>query len=179
MELTVATRRVTLLGVAALCVVGCGRGQPARGDTAGAGVSTGAATGAGARVGAGTGERKPLCRRTGHWDSCLVKVRLEESGMVPQAGDPPSDLPQLGAAPVTYHIGKAAIALYIYPDTLARARAARGLDPAKFIAPSAALTMKGEATAIQNDNLLALLFSLNDQQRERVSDAFMAGPPQP
>ena len=98
--------------------------------------------------------------------------------MVPQAGDPLPDLPSLGVSPVTYHIGKAAIALYVYPDTLARARAARTLDPAKFIAPSAPLSMKGEATAIQNDNLLALLFSLNDQQRERISDAFMAGPPQ-
>jgi hypothetical protein len=39
--------------------------------------------------------------------------------------------------------------------------------------------MRGETTAIQNDNLLALLFSRSEQQRERVSDAFMAGPPQP
>ena len=37
--------------------------------------------------------------------------------------------------------------------------------------------MRGETTAIQNDNLLALLFSRNEQQRERVSDALTAGPP--
>ena len=39
--------------------------------------------------------------------------------------------------------------------------------------------MQGEATAIENDNLLALLFSRNEQQRERVADALTAGPPQP
>jgi hypothetical protein len=32
---------------------------------------------------------------------------------------------------------------------------------------------------IENDNLLALLFSKNEQQIERVSDALTAGPPQP
>jgi hypothetical protein len=69
--------------------------------------------------------------------------------------------------------------VYLFTDTLARARAARSLDSTKFIAPSAALSMRGEATAIQNDNLLALLFSRNDLQRERVSDALMAGAPQP
>ena len=39
--------------------------------------------------------------------------------------------------------------------------------------------MLSRATVIQNDNLLALLYSKNEQQRERVSDALMAGPPQP
>lgn len=173
MALTGATIQRATLGVAMLAATACGRAKPATADSANA------AAGSAHAASTSTSARKPLCQRTGHWDACLVKVRLEESGMVPLAGEPLADLPSLGAAPVTYHIGRAAIALYVYPDTLARSRAARSLDPAKFIAPSAALSTKGEATAIQNDNLLALLFSLNDQQRERVSDAFQAGPPQP
>jgi len=76
-------------------------------------------------------------------------------------------------------VGRSSLAVYLFTDTVARARAARSLDSTKFIAPSAALSMRGEATAIQNDNLLALLFSRNDLQRERVSDALMAGAPQP
>jgi hypothetical protein len=48
-----------------------------------------------------------------------------------------------------------------------------------FVAADRPLTMLSKATVIQNDNLLALLFSKNDQQRERVSDALMAGAPQP
>lgn len=167
--------RGAVIGALLIGLAACGRSQAGGADTSRAAAT--ATSGAGRQT--SSGERKPLCQRTGHWDACLVKVRLEESGMVPQSGEPLADLPSLGPTPVTYHIGKAAIALYVFPDTTARARAAGKLDPAKFIAPSAALSMKGEGTAIQNDNLLALLFSLNDQQRERVSDAFMAGPPQP
>jgi hypothetical protein len=76
-------------------------------------------------------------------------------------------------------VGTNGLAVYLYADSTARRQAAAGLDPARFIAPSAALTMRHEATAIQNDNLLAILYSQRDQQRERVSDALMAGPPQP
>ena len=39
--------------------------------------------------------------------------------------------------------------------------------------------MRSQASVIENDNLLALLFSKNEQQIERVSDALTAGPPQP
>ena len=81
--------------------------------------------------------------------------------------------------PIIYQVGSAGLAVYLFPDTGARARAVRSLDTARFIAPARALSMRGEATAIQSDNLLALLFSRNEQQRERVSDALTAGPPQP
>ena len=69
--------------------------------------------------------------------------------------------------------------MYLFADSSARARAARGLDTLHYVAAARELTMRGETTAIQSDNLLALLFSRSEQQRERVSDAFMAGPPQP
>ena len=39
--------------------------------------------------------------------------------------------------------------------------------------------MKSETTVIQSDNVLVLLFSKNEHQRERVADAITAGPPQP
>ena len=70
-------------------------------------------------------------------------------------------------------------AVYIFPDTLARRKGASTLDPSRFIAPSLSVGIQGETTAIQNDNLLALLFSRNEHQRERVADAITAGPPQP
>ena len=40
-------------------------------------------------------------------------------------------------------------------------------------------TIKRERTLIENANLVGLLTSLNSHQRERVSDALTAGPPQP
>lgn len=128
---------------------------------------------------ASSGPVKPLCPRTGHWTECLVFARLEQAGVAPQRDGKLPDLPQLGPMPLVYTLGRNAIAVYLFSDTVARARAARGLDTLRFVIPSASLSMRGEATAIQNDNLLALLFSRLDQQRERVSDAFMAGAPQP
>jgi hypothetical protein len=78
-----------------------------------------------------------------------------------------------------YAVGTAPLAIYLFPDAAARERAGRALDTTKFITPAQALSTRGEATAIQNDNLLGILFSRRDQQRERVSDALSAGPPQP
>jgi len=117
------------------------------------------------------------CPPTGHWELCAVKKRLAMSGLAPR-DSVLSDTLKLGPAPKVYVAGGSALAVYLFPDSLARRHAAATLDSTKFIAPEASLTMRHEATAIQNDNLLAILYSQRDQQRERVSDALMAGAPQ-
>lgn len=152
-----------------LVLTACGGGDKAPAPARGAAPSRTAAAPA----------AKPACPRTGHWSECQVFARLEQAGVAPRREGTLSDLPALGPAPKVYMIGKTGLAVYLFSDAPARERAARSLDTLHFIAPSAALSMRGEATAIQNDNLLALLYSRNDQQRERVSDAFMAGAPQP
>lgn len=118
------------------------------------------------------------CPRTGHWIPCQVKRRLDQSGIAPRDSTL-ENLPSLGPPPIVYVVGRSGLAVYLFPDSAARLRAAATLDSTKFVAPSASLTMRGEATAIQNDNLLAILYSRREQQRERVSDALMAGAPQP
>jgi hypothetical protein len=163
-------RRLALVLATLSLSAGCGKGEAPAPASAAASASAGAAV-------AGTG--KPLCPRTGHWTECLAFARLEQAGVAPRRDSVLDGLPKLGVPPHIYLIGRNGVAVYLFADTLARARAARGLDTLHFIAPSAALTMRGETTVIQNDNLLALLFSRIDQQRERVSDAFMAGAPQP
>jgi hypothetical protein len=157
------------LAASLILLGGCSKGaEPAR-ETASAGPT----------VSAGAAAAKPACPRTGHWSPCQVKARLDAAGVAPQPDSGTVELPPLGSRPIVYMVGRSALAIYLFADTAARGRAARSLDTTKFIGPAAALTMRGEATAIQNDNLLALLFSRNDLQRERVSDAFMAGAPQP
>ena len=116
------------------------------------------------------------CAPTGYWVPCQVKKRLEMTGLAPRDSTI-ADTVRLGPTPIVYVAGGSAIAVYLFPDSMARRRAAATLDTAKFIAPDAPLTMRREATAIQNDNLLAILYSQRDQQRERVSDALMAGAP--
>ena len=162
--------RRQLLPVACLAVAACGGG---RSDA-----PSGAAA---ARQASQTAVRPggPACPKTGQWAECHVFARLEQAGVAPRRGGTVADLPNLGIAPVLYSIGTSGLAVYFFADTSARTRAARALDTLHFVAPAASLTMRGEATAIQNGNLLGLLFSRNDQQRERVSDALMAGAPQP
>ncbi len=169
MALTAAHRGLVLAAMAAFAAA-CRTDRTPERD------GTGAANGSGASTGGGTGQ--PACARTGHWTGCQVKARLEQSGVAPRDSSL-AGLPQLGPQPAMYAVGTSGLAVYLFADAAARERAGRTLDSTKFVAPSAALSMRQEATLIQNDNLIAVLFSQRDQQRERVSDAFMAGPPQP
>ncbi len=125
------------------------------------------------------GGTRPLCQRTGHWSSCLVKAGLERSGLAPQPVKSMDNLPTLPVTPELWTVGNNGLAIYVFADSVARARAAATLDTAKFIPPTREVGMRGEATAIANDNVLGILFSRNEHQRERVSDALLAGAPQP
>jgi hypothetical protein len=123
---------------------------------------------------------KPACPGTGHWTECAVLKRLEAAGVAPQIAKELPDLPNVGAKPMLFKVGKSGLAVYLFADSSARAAAAaRALDTLRYVSAAKELTMRGETTAIQSDNLLALLYSRSEQQRERVSDALMAGPPQP
>jgi len=126
-----------------------------------------------------TPSQKPACPRTGHWIPCQVKDRIDRAGLTPRDTTSPEDLPALGPTPAIYRIGKAVLVVYLFSDSSARSRAGRGLDTTRYVADTHELTMLSRATVIQNDNLLALLFGKNEHQRERVSDALTAGPPQP
>jgi len=75
-------------------------------------------------------------------------------------------------------LGGSELDVFVYPDAGARERDEGRLDRSKYIEASDEPTLRGEATLIRNVNLLAVLRSRNDHQRERVSDALSAGPPQ-
>jgi len=175
-----AARRVRAASLAVLaCLVGGCRGSertPAADSSAAvAPPSAAAATGASAAMPSGS---RPGCERTGHWIPCQVRQRLERSGLAPRDSSS-TELPALGPAPTVFRIGRGGLVVYLFADSATRARAATRLDTVTFVAAERPLTMLSRATVIQNDNLLALLYSKNEQQRERVSDALMAGPPQP
>lgn len=164
-----AALRVSLATTAIAFLAGCGKDEQAARDSA-------AALAASAGTSAANTAPEP-CPATGHWQPCAVKKRLEMTGLAPR-DSVIADTVKLGPTPTVYVAGGSAIAVYLFADSTARRRAAATLDTTKFIAPDAALTMRHESTAIQNDNLLAILYTQRDQQRERVSDALMAGPPQ-
>lgn len=149
-----------------------------RGEHAPAADSAAKAQAAAPATAATSNASKPACERTGHWIPCQVRQRLERSGLAPRDTNT-SDQPSLGPAPAVFRVGKGSLAVYLFADSTARAHAATKLDTVTFVGTEHPLTMLSKATVIQNDNLLALLYSKNEQQRERVSDALMAGPPQP
>ena len=156
-----------------VAAAGCGKADAPATDSA-----RPAGSQAPAAANANADPRKPACPKTGHWVDCQVRERLIRSGLAPRDTTREA-LPSLGPKPVVYRLGRGGLAVYLFDDTTTRARAATTLDTAKYVRVPNPPTMRSEATVIENDNLLALLFSKNEQQIERVSDALMAGPPQP
>jgi hypothetical protein len=150
--------------------VACGKEKAALKDSVPVATSTSPATPA-----AGA----PDCPRTGHWTVCQLRKRLEQAGLAPRDTTTIGDLPSLDVKPTLLMLGNAGLAYYLFADTTARNRAAATLDTSRYIVQTKPLSMRNEATRIENDNALAILLSRNEHQRERVADAITAGPPQP
>jgi hypothetical protein len=53
------------------------------------------------------------------------------------------------------------------------------VDTTRYLGYTEAVSMQQLPTLIQSANLVAILHSRNDLQRERVGDMLTAGPPQP
>jgi hypothetical protein len=121
------------------------------------------------------------CPATGAWAECSVIYRLERAGLAPKldSAGKPTDA-ALGGQPLMIKIGLTAeLEVHLYGDSAARAAAETKLDRSQFVSGAQEQTIKRERTLIESANLLGLLTSINAHQRERVSDALTAGPPQP
>jgi hypothetical protein len=121
------------------------------------------------------------CPATGTWAECSVVYRLERAGLAPKVDSTakPEDA-ALGGRPLVIKIGlNAVLEVHLYADSASRIAAAATLDRSQFVNGTQPQTIKRERTLIESANLVALLTSLNSHQRERVSDALSAGPPQP
>jgi hypothetical protein len=86
--------------------------------------------------------------------------------------------PPLASPGVAILLGQSELRVFVYADRAARERDQEKLDASKYISASEPLSMQREPTLITSENLLAILRSRSDHQRERVSDALTAGPPQ-
>jgi len=163
------------MGAAALTMTvdACGNSESSRADSVAAVQKTMQSVASDSRA------ATSACPRTGHWSVCQVRYRIDRAGLAPHDTTADADLPALGPKPTAYRLGKSVLAVYLFADSLARARAGHSLDTTTFVPYTHELTVLSRATVIENDNALALLFSKNDHQRERVSDALTAGPPQP
>ena len=162
------------LAVAASASACSGKSRP--GDTASAKTSD-----AGATI-AATSDPVPkgTCPNTGQWAECSAFDRLDHAGLAPRRDSAAGviRLPPLTGTGTRLLLGGAELDVFIYPNQSARARDEGRLDKGQYIEATEEPTLRGEATLIRSANLLAILRSRNDHQRERVSDALSAGPPQ-
>jgi len=121
------------------------------------------------------------CPATGQWAECSILYRLERSGFVPKidSGAKPTEK-SLTGKPLVMTIGRGAtLEVYLYPDSATRVADGAKLDRAHLVSATAEQTIERERTLIESSNIIGLLTSLSSHQRERVSDALIAGPPQP
>ncbi|MEO7086670.1 MAG: hypothetical protein ABI442_20730 [Gemmatimonadaceae bacterium] len=119
------------------------------------------------------------CPATGLWSECQVIYHLERAGVAPKVDSTAKPAEKLKGTPLIMKIGlNALLEIYIYADSASRIADEKTLDRTQFVADTMPQTMNHERTIIESVNLLGLLTSLNSHQRERVSDAIIAGPPQ-
>ena len=123
----------------------------------------------------------PDCPATGLWAACSLRYRLDRAGLaVSVDSGAKADEKELSGTPLLLKVGRASrLELYIYPDSMARIADAKKLDRSQLISDTLVPTIKRERTLIESANLIGLLSSLSSHQRQRVSDALTAGPPQP
>ena len=162
------TAAIAALGYAAAC----SKAPPARApDTAASNRGETAAVTAG----------DTSCPATGYWAKCSVLYRLERSGLAPHLDSTatPEEKSLSGQAFVVKIGSTARLEVFLYADSAARLADEKKLDKSKLVGATAPQTILRERTLIENANLVGLLTSINDHQRERVSDALTAGPPQP
>jgi hypothetical protein len=123
------------------------------------------------------------CPATGYWAKCSVLYRLERAGLAPHldsAATPDEKSLSGSGSSFVVKIGSLArLEVFLYPDSATRISDEKKLDKSKLVAATAPQTILRERTLIENANLVGLLTSINGHQRERVSDALTAGPPQP
>jgi hypothetical protein len=153
-----------------LATIGCSRERDRR-DSA-ASIATSTAAVAPPAAAADTG-----CPRTGRWAACNVFERLDRSGLAPRLKSDTAREPALSVPGSVYTLGSAELRVFLYPDRAAQERDAARLDRTHYVSADAPLTLRGEQTLIRSENLIAILTSRSDTQRERVANAVEAGPP--
>lgn len=157
--------------------VACQR-ETAKGEPRGGGATSAASPVSASET--GPAAHRPACPPTGLWAHCSVFERLDRAGLAPRV-DSSAPVTEAALTPQGRRIliGRSEMEVYLYPDAAARERDQGGLDTSKYVEYPSPVPMKPVPTLIRSANLIVILHSRNDHQRERVSDLLTAGPPQP
>jgi hypothetical protein len=107
-----------------------------------------------------------------------VIERLDRAGLAPRVQAARVSEPPLTSSGVAILLGNSELRVFLYADRAAREYDQAKLDTHKYITAAEPVSMRVEPTVIASENVLAILRSRNDEQRERVDNAITAGPPQ-
>ena len=122
---------------------------------------------------------RPKCPRTGHWDACTLRERLDAAGLVPRDSGDSARPAFMSVAGARLRLGRAELVAFLYPSAAAMRRDVGRLDSLAAAPRGAGAPWSGLPTLITSDNLAAVLLGGDDQKIERVTLAITAGPPQP
>lgn len=189
------TMRMCVVAVVAsvlACGVSCGGKERGAASEAAPGASASAALGAtpsASRSSSGSDDTLPAgdwhlpppgkrCAATGVWGPCTLLERLDRSGLAPRVAADTVREPPLQQSGHLVRLGSAELKVFLYPDSASRLQDEARLDKRRYIEAAQDPTLRNEATIIRSGNLLAILSSRSETQRERVSLAITAGPPQ-
>lgn len=124
----------------------------------------------------------PECpNKTGRWDECNVRQRLERAGLAPQPITGEIRQPLFGVPGMGYRVGHAELQVYLYADASALAKDLARIDTVRVQGPdtTARVTWSATPTLITSNNMAAVLLSDQGTQIERVRLALTAGLPAP
>lgn len=121
----------------------------------------------------------PPCPATGLWAECTVINRLEQAGLVMDPHQDPVSRKPLQRQGRAFSVRSAELEVFIYPDRSARERDQARLDPDEYLAAEHPPEPVHKPTVVTSENLLVILDTRRERQRERITLALTAGPPQP
>jgi len=121
------------------------------------------------------------CPRDAQWHPCSVERRLAQSGLRPVSEpDSTSGIPGVRGDALHWRLGRQWLRVVLFPDSTS-ARAAMGAMDSLRAAPRGDTTVvwPERVTLLRSANAIGLLVGGSDRTVERVTDALLAGPPQP
>jgi hypothetical protein len=118
------------------------------------------------------------CPPDGSWKACTVTERLIRAGLGVRLDSAPARDSAIATTGLLYHIGRSTLQVFLFADSAERRAAVAKLDTAGFIDYMATQVYPPRTSMLQSANLLALLVSQGETQRQRIGDAITAGPPQ-
>lgn len=119
------------------------------------------------------------CPPTGQWAPCHVVKRLEQAGLRADTSHDRVTRKPLTRDGIRMSVRRATLELYFYPDRAARERDQARLDRSRFLAADQDPGPRHMPTLVTSENLLVVMDTRNERQRERITLAITAGPPQP